>query len=160
MEYHDYYFQVKFGLTDTRCPNKVILSTSLLDLIPDNEVQITNVQSTINQINICGSFSNNLGPGMCFVKFGHEKWQTIHFCSTVHDNLLISCQTKEAATLHYKIRVKIIFPKLWDYTDVGKLQTIDYEELTETGYLSAEEYASDIIEYSSDIVTYNYYECE
>lgn len=152
MEYHDYYFQVKIGLSDTRYPNKVILSTTLLDLIPDNEVQITNVQSTTHRINICGSFSNKLGPGMCFVKFGNEEWQTINFCSTIHDNLLISSQRKAPVSDNNKIRVKIIFPKLWDYTDVGKLQTIDYEELTETGYLSVEDYANDITEYSSDFL--------
>lgn len=126
---NEYYFQVKVGLTDKEVPNKILLSTPLMDLIPDCEIIIVNVPTSVNRIDVCGSFSEQLGPGVCLIKFGHDVWQTIHIHSTVHDNLLISCRRKENSGDRMNIRIKVLFPQQRT-ADIPEMQTLNYDELS------------------------------
>lgn len=156
--YDQYYFQVKVGLTDKRFPSKVLVTTPLIDLVPDNEVRIVNVLPTTNRIDICGSFSEELGPGICFIKYGQEEWQTINFCSTLHDNLLISSRRKEYSPDNIDIRIKVLFPKQRDYSEEGGVQNLSYEDLPSAGGLSVSEFVKDITdfyEHVDDDISYN-----
>lgn len=122
--------QVIINLTDQRYGQLNKLSTDKIDFILNNEICIINVPSSMNCINITGKFSQELGPGICFIKYGNYEWETHGIGLHTYNKLVIYSMRKQSSFDNIDVKIKIWFPKICKYEDkCRKIYTVIFENM-------------------------------
>lgn len=126
----DYYCQVKVTLTDHRFCEMNTLTSDMLELIQNNEIYIRGVPPSTDCINICGHFSEDIGPGLCLIKFGNHDWETWGIGAHTYKKLHICYWREKFAFENINIKIKVWFPKVCQYDyEGGDSHTIIFDKM-------------------------------
>lgn len=121
-------FSIQIILTDHRHCELNNLSTNKLELLSNDEVCIQNVPTSVNCLRVCGWKLEELGPGLCFIKYGNQECETyaiphkIKKISIYSTRKTFLCDTIE-------IRIKIWFPRVCTYEHREKEYVIKFKDL-------------------------------